>query len=85
MIANLAYAKESTPEPLPSNVQLKLVESVGELPPKKNQWVNRLVAGDNLSVLSAMMQDSAIRGKVRLVYIDPPFATGQLFNGKHSK
>jgi len=40
---------------------------------------NRLYCGDNLPVLAALLQDPSIRGKVRLVYIDPPFATRSVF------
>ena len=38
---------------------------------------NRLIHGDNLLALKALEQDFA--GKVKCVYIDPPFNTGQAF------
>jgi adenine-specific DNA-methyltransferase len=38
---------------------------------------NRLIFGDNLLALQALQQEFA--GQVRLVYIDPPFNTGQAF------
>jgi adenine-specific DNA-methyltransferase len=38
---------------------------------------NRLIFGDNLLALKALEQEFA--GEVRLVYIDPPFNTGQAF------
>lgn len=40
---------------------------------------NRLYAGDNLNILRGLCNDNHIKGKVRLVYIDPPFATGMAF------
>ena len=40
---------------------------------------NRLYAGDNLAVLKNLCHDDSVRGKVRLVYIDPPYATGFAF------
>lgn len=84
MIANLAYAgKEAIMEQSLGNAHLKLIETVGGAP-KKGQWTNQLINGDNLPALSLLAQDQSIKGKVRLVYIDPPFATGQSFNGKHS-
>lgn len=43
---------------------------------------NRLYFGDNLPVLSALLQDASLRGKVRLVYIDPPYATGYAFQSR---
>ncbi len=50
-------------------------------------WTNKLIFGDNLQVLKALMDYSEVydkntgRGKVRLIYIDPPFATRQEFRG----
>jgi adenine-specific DNA-methyltransferase len=40
---------------------------------------NRLIAGDNLRVLRALLDDPSVAADVRLVYIDPPFATGSAF------
>jgi len=50
-------------------------------------WTNKLIFGDNLQILKALMDDPEIydkntgRGKVKLIYIDPPFATKQEFRG----
>ncbi|NQT81517.1 site-specific DNA-methyltransferase [bacterium] len=38
-------------------------------------WRNMLISGDNLLVISSLLPRFA--GKVNLIYIDPPFATGQ--------
>lgn len=43
---------------------------------------NRLYFGDNLCVLARLLKDTAVRGKVRLVYIDPPFATQTTFHSR---
>lgn len=43
---------------------------------------NDLIYGENLSVLAALLDDSSYRGKVTLVYIDPPFATGSRFESR---
>ncbi len=40
---------------------------------------NKLIQGDNLAVLKALIDDHGLRGKVSLVYIDPPFATNGHF------
>jgi adenine-specific DNA-methyltransferase len=45
---------------------------------RRNDWRNRLIWGDNKYVLPAMLEELA--GLVDLVYIDPPFATGQDFS-----
>ena len=41
-------------------------------------WRNKLIWGDNKYVLSSLMDDFA--GKVDLIYIDPPFDTGDDFS-----
>lgn len=43
--------------------------------------INRLLWGDNLNILKTLYEDSNIRGNVGLIYIDPPFGTGQDFVG----
>jgi len=54
-------------------------------------WTNKLIFGDNLQVLKALMDDPEVydkntgRGKVRLIYIDPPFATRQEFRGSQGQ
>lgn len=40
---------------------------------------NRLYFGENAALLRGLLNDEEIRGKVRLVYIDPPYATGSKF------
>jgi len=44
---------------------------------------NRLYFGDNLPILSALANDPAVHGKVRLVYIDPPYATRSVFQSRN--
>src|SRR5207253_7369333 len=41
-------------------------------------WRNKLVWGDNLLVMSSLLEKFA--GKFDLIYIDPPFATGSDFS-----
>ncbi len=41
-------------------------------------WHNKLIWGDNLLVMSSLLQQYA--GKIDLIYIDPPFATGADFS-----
>jgi site-specific DNA-methyltransferase (adenine-specific)/adenine-specific DNA-methyltransferase len=44
-------------------------------------WTNKLIFGDNLQVLKSLMDNPQFRGKVKLIYIDPPFTTKQEFRG----
>ncbi|MBD5525966.1 MAG: site-specific DNA-methyltransferase [Lachnospiraceae bacterium] len=46
----------------------QLRESYGE---EQNGWINKIFWGDNLQVMSHLLKE--YRGKVDLIYIDPPF------------
>ncbi len=43
-------------------------------------WKNKLIWGDNLLVMGSLLEKFA--GKIDLIYIDPPFATGANFSFK---
>src|SRR5881397_3517134 len=43
-------------------------------------WKNKLIWGDNLLVMGSLLEKFA--GKIDLIYIDPPFATGADFSCK---
>jgi len=47
--------------------------------------VNRLYYGENLSILSQLLNVEEVRGKVRLIYIDPPYATMGVFQTRSQK
>lgn len=53
-----------------------------QLNPKYGLGPNRLYHGDNLRVLATLAHDESVVGKVRLVYIDPPFATSGSFESR---
>ncbi|MEI7621361.1 MAG: site-specific DNA-methyltransferase, partial [Candidatus Moraniibacteriota bacterium] len=65
---------------------LQVVRSFGET--KKDEWRNMIVQGDNLQFLKTCYRDEdplikgKVKGKVKLIYIDPPFATKSDFGGK---
>lgn len=40
---------------------------------------NRLIFGDNLLALKALATDDTVRGKVKCIFIDPPYNTGSAF------
>lgn len=43
---------------------------------------NRLYYGDNLPILAALLRDPQVRSQVRLIYIDPPYATSSVFQSR---
>jgi len=48
-------------------------------------WTNKLIFGNNLMALKNLYEDPNIKDKVKLIYIDPPFATKQDFLMKEEK
>lgn len=46
---------------------------------------NMLILGDNLLALKALLNNPQVAGKVKLVYIDPPFATNHEYRGGTSR
>lgn len=46
---------------------------------------NRLYFGENARLLRHLLRDEKVRGKVSLVYIDPPYATGSEFATRELK
>ena len=54
--------------------------------PTSDNWTNKLIWGDNKYILASLLNGDPsiglepLAGKVDLIYIDPPFATGQDFS-----
>jgi len=54
---------------------------------KQDEWRNLIVQGDNLQFLKTCYQNTdplvkdKVKGKVKLIYIDPPFGTGDEYGG----
>jgi DNA modification methylase len=57
-----------------AGLHLQAIELYG--PPA--EWRNQLIWGDNLLVMQSLLKEFA--GKIDLIYIDPPFATGADFS-----
>jgi adenine-specific DNA-methyltransferase len=36
-------------------------------------WSNRLILGDSLNVMASLAEREALRGKVQMIYVDPPY------------
>ena len=39
----------------------------------RDNWSNRLIAGDSLLVMNSLLQKESMAGKVQMVYFDPPY------------
>ncbi|MFX1392927.1 MAG: site-specific DNA-methyltransferase [Promethearchaeota archaeon] len=55
-------------------VETYILPSIIENEKNNNLWKNLLIFGDNKLILSSLLRD--YREKIKLIYIDPPFATG---------
>jgi site-specific DNA-methyltransferase (adenine-specific)/adenine-specific DNA-methyltransferase len=85
----LVYAGKEREEDIIANtwgVPLQAVKTFN-LPPTGSPrvWSNRLIFGNNLQVMKRLLDDPQVKGRVRLVYIDPPFATRQEFRGSQDQ
>lgn len=68
----------SYPNKIPEQDVLSLSENPGELIDCGSDG-DRLYFGENLGVLLHLLQEVTVRGQVRCVYIDPPYATTMSF------
>ena len=78
---NLTYPDSRTldyPKGITSKAELVKTGEYGEQKIFGN-WVNMLVWGDNERILRILLNNKEVGGKINLIYIDPPFATNQIF------
>ena len=74
---------------LPVPLQLERVYSDNEYSSFEDGWNNMIIFGDNLQFLKTIYENKdpiikdKVKGKVKLIYIDPPFATQDEFQNKH--
>lgn len=79
----LADTEEAKPVPL----QIEKIFNGKKYPLYSKDWHNLLVFGDNLQILKTFNENkdplvkNKIKGKIKLIYIDPPFATEDDFRG----
>lgn len=86
----LVYAAKQREEDILSQTMAVPLQNVrtfnnGSGQPKDGEWYNRLIFGDNLQAMKSLINDPNVAGKVKLVYIDPPFATKQDFKGSRDQ
>jgi len=65
---------------------LQIERSFGDV--KEDEWKNLIIQGDNLQFLKTCYKNEdplikdKVKGKVKLIYIDPPFGTGDEYGGR---
>jgi DNA (cytosine-5-)-methyltransferase len=73
---------------LPVPLQVERVFNGEDYPAYEDGWENMIVFGDNLQFLKTINENKdplikdKVKGKVKLIYIDPPFATQDEFSTK---
>jgi adenine-specific DNA-methyltransferase len=74
------YNEDGTLTQVPrANLPFQVTEIFNQTQPTREaEWRNKLIWGDNLLVMGSLLKEFA--GKVDLIYIDPPFATGADFS-----
>ncbi len=83
----LADTEEAKPVPL----QIEKIFNGHKYPLFSKDWRNLLVFGDNLQILKTFNENkdplvkNKIKGKVKLIYIDPPFGTGDEYDGNNGQ
>lgn len=81
----LTYANKQSEADILAGCRVKPEKLLSVMKTSEANWRNRLYHGENLSILRALMDDPTVRRKVRLVYIDPPFATGGIFESRNGE
>ncbi len=69
-------SKGSTPEPTQPSLfetEKKPLREAIEFYKHRENWSNRLIAGDSLLVMNSLLEKEGCAGKVQMVYFDPPY------------
>ncbi len=74
----LMYIERKPEIDILSNTISAMLTKVRTLKTSFAQVDNRLIFGDNLTVLKSLI-NTEVKGNVRLIYIDPPFSTNNYF------
>ena len=78
----LTYADKEREEDILSDTFAVPLQPVKTFGSNGDGWTNKLIFGDNLQVLKTLMNDPEVKGKVRIIYIDPPFGTGDIYDAR---
>lgn len=81
----LVYAGKEREEDILADTMAVPLQPIKNFCKNGNDWTNKLIFGDNLQVMKSLLDDSNVKGRVKLIYIDPPFATKQEFRGSQDQ
>jgi len=81
----LVYSGKDREEDILADTMAVPLQPIKTFGKNGNGWNNKLIFGDNLQVMKSLLDDPWIKGRVKLIYIDPPFATKQEFRGSQDQ
>ncbi|HUU88782.1 MAG TPA: site-specific DNA-methyltransferase [Candidatus Glassbacteria bacterium] len=81
----LVYAGKEREEDILADTMAVPLQPIKTFGKNGNGWANKLIFGDNLQVMKSLLDDPDVKGRVKLIYIDPPFATKQEFKGSQDQ
>lgn len=81
----LVYAGKEREEDIIANTMAVPLQPIKTFGKNGKGWTNKLIFGDNLQVMKNLLNDPEVKSRVKLIYIDPPFATKQEFRGSQDQ
>jgi len=81
----LVYAGKEREEDILADTMAVPLQPIKTFGSNGNGWTNKLIFGDNLQVMKSLLDDPEVKGQVKLIYIDPPFGTGDEYSVKNGQ
>jgi adenine-specific DNA-methyltransferase len=73
IIETVRKEKEAEGQPSLFEADKKPLREAIEFYKHKENWTNRMVAGDSLLVMNSLLEKEGMGGKVQMIYFDPPY------------
>lgn len=81
----LVYSGKEREEDILADTMAVPLQPIKTFAQNGGNWSNKMIFGDNLQVMKSLLEDSEVKGRVKLIYIDPPFATKKDFRGSQDQ
>jgi adenine-specific DNA-methyltransferase len=72
-IVDTVRRQEDTPQLSLFEAEKKPLREAIEFYKHKENWSNRLIAGDSLVIMNSLLEKEAMAGKVQMIFFDPPY------------
>lgn len=81
----LVYAGKEREEDILADTMAVPLQPIKTFGKNGTGWTNKLIFGDNLQVMKSLLDNPDVKGQVKLIYIDPPFATKKEYHGSQDQ